>query len=175
MSANRHTRKRRIAQAGADYARGKHLESKASLQEMMRRIELDIDANAGIYPYNDGKLTVDELLRRSCKSAAYLQKDTPKIKALKKEVNAWISRVRGQATSGAPSVRREVNERVKVTKKELDDVRQAYAESELQLTRMTAELAEATKKVGSLEKENANLLKRLAGKTVISFKPEQRK
>lgn len=175
MSTDRRVGKRRIAQAGAAYAKEKHLESKISVQEMMQKIELEIDANGGLYPYNDGKLTVDELLRRSGKSAAYLQKNTPKIRELKHEVNAWIGRIKGQIASGAPSVRREVNSRVKAANQQLDDIRQAYSESELQLTRVTAELADATRKIGELEKRNTELLKQLAGKTVVPLKPEQRK
>ncbi|MGY4608590.1 DNA repair exonuclease SbcCD ATPase subunit [Bradyrhizobium sp. USDA 4474] len=175
MSTDRHVGQRRIAQAGAAYASEKHLESKISLEEMMGKIEGEIDANDGIYPYNDGKLTVDELLRRAGKSPAYLQKKTPKIEALKNEVNAWIRRVKGQIGSGAPSVRREVNSRVKVANKQLDEIRQNYHEAELQLTRVTAELADATRKIGELEKRNTELLKQLAGKTVVSLKPEQRK
>jgi hypothetical protein len=142
---------------------------------MMLQIEREIDANTGIYPYNDGKLTVDELLRRAGKSPAYLQKNTSKIKALKIDVNAWIKRVKGQAATGAPSVRREVNARVKAANQQLDDIRQHYHEAELQLTRVTAELADATRKIGELEKKNTELLKQLAGKTVVSLKPEQRK
>jgi hypothetical protein len=102
MSTDRRVGQRRIAQAGAAYAKEKHLESKISVQEMMQKIEGEIDANGGIYPYNDGKLTVDELLHRAGKSPAYLQKDTPKIKALKIEVNSWIKRIKGQIASGAP-------------------------------------------------------------------------
>lgn len=175
MSTDRRVGKRRIAQAGAAYAKEKHLESKISVQETMQRIELEIDANGGIYPYNDGKLTVDELLRRSGKSAAYLQKNTPKIKELRHEVNAWIKRIKGQVATGAPSVRREVNARVKVANKQIDEIRQNYHEAELQLTRVTAELADATRKIGELEKRNTELLKQLAGKNVVSLKPEQRK
>jgi hypothetical protein len=175
MSTDRRVGQRRIAQAGAAYAKEKHLESKISLQEMMQKIEREIDANAGIYPYNDGKLTVDELLRRSGKSAAYLQKNTSKVKELKREVNAWIGRIKGQIASGAPSVRREVNSRVKAANKQLDEIRQNYHEAELQLTRVTAALADATRKIGELEKKNTELLKQLAGSTVVSLKPEQRK
>jgi len=175
MSVDRRVGRHRIAQEGAAYAKEKHVESKISIHEMMEKIEREIDANAGIYPYNDGKLTVDELLGRAGKSPAYLQKKTPKIKALRNDVNSWIKRVKGQIASGAPSVRREVNARVKAANKQLDDIRQNYHESELQLTRVTAELADATRKIGELERKNAELLKQLAGKTVVSLKPEQRK
>jgi septation ring formation regulator EzrA len=175
MSTDRRVGNRRIAQAGAAYAKEKHLEGKLSLEEMMLKIEREIDANAGIYPYNDGKLTVWALLDRAGKSPAYLQKNTPKIKALKKEVNSWIERVKGRIAAGAPSVRREVNERVKVANKQIDEIRQAYSESELQLTRVTAELADATRKIGELEKKNTELLKQLAVGTVVSLKPERRK
>ncbi|WP_407112439.1 hypothetical protein [Bradyrhizobium sp. LMG 9283] len=175
MSTDRSIGNRRIAQAGAAYAKEKHLESKISVQEMMRKIEGEIDANGGIYPYNDGKLNADELLERSGKSAAYLQKNTPKIRALRDEVNAWIEHVRGQIATGAPSVRREVNARVKAANSQIDEIRQNYHEAELQLTRVTAELADATRKIGELEKKNTELLKQLAGKTVVPLKPEQRK
>jgi hypothetical protein len=175
MSTDRRIGNRRIAQAGTAYAKEKHLESKISLKEMMGKIEGEIDANDGIYPYNDGKLTVDELLRRTGKSPAYLQKRTPKIEALKREVNAWIKRVKGQIASGALSVRREVNSRVKVANEQLGEIRQNYHEAELQLTRVTAELADATRKIGDLEKRNTELLKQLAGRTVVSLNPEQRK
>lgn len=174
MRSSKRTGTTRIARAGALYADEKHRGSRTTLQELMRAIELEIDGNDGIYPYNDGKLTVDELLRRAGKSAAYLQKKIPKIEALKKEVNEWIRRVKGQAAIGAPSVRKAVNERVNAAKQELTDLRQAYSESELLLTSVTAKLAEAAKKVDRLEQENADLLKKLAGKTVVEFKPEQR-
>jgi chromosome segregation ATPase len=175
MSIDSHVGNPSIAQAGTAYAKEKHLESKISLQKMMRKIESEIDANVGIYPYNDGKLTVDELLQRARKSPAYLQKKTPKIRMLKIEVNAWIKRIRAQIASSAPSVRREVNERVKIASKQLDEIRQNYHESELQLTRLTAELADATRKIGDLEKKNTELLKQLAGNAVVPLRPEQRK
>jgi chromosome segregation ATPase len=173
MSNDRRVGNRRIAQAGTAHAKEKHLASKTSLKETMLKIEREIDANAGIYPYNDGKLTVVELLHRAGKSSAYLQKRTPKIKALKTEVNSWIKRIKGQIAAGAPSVRREVNERVKVANKQIDEIRQAYSESELQLTRVTAELADANRKISELEKKNTGLLKQLAGNVVAPIKPVQ--
>jgi chromosome segregation ATPase len=172
---SKEARNRRIAHEGSNYASKKHLQSKGSLEGVMQRIEEEIDSNEGIYPYNDGKITVDELLRRAGKSPAYLQKNTPKIKALKAEVNAWIKRIKGQIASGAPSVRREVNERVKKAKKEADEVRQAYAEAELELSRTVADLAKAKQTIGELEKQNTSLLMRLAGQTVVPFDLDQQK
>jgi chromosome segregation ATPase len=168
-------RNRRIALEGSNYANEKHLQSKASLEGMMQKIEEDIDDNECIYPYNKGKITVDELLRRAGKSPAYLQKNTPKIKALKLEVNAWIKRIKGQIASGAPSVRREVNERVKRSKKEAEEVRQAYAEAELELSRTLAELAKAKQTIDELEMQNTALRMRLTGQTVVPFDLDRRK
>jgi len=175
MNTDRRIGSRRIAVAGTAYAKEKHIESKISLEDMMRTIEREIDANSGIYPYNDGRLTVDELLHRAGKSPAYLQKKAPRIRTLRHDANAWIKRVKGQIASGAPSVRREVNQRVKAVNKQIDEIRQNYHEAELQLTRVTSELTDAVRKMGELKTKNAELLQQLAGKAVVSLKPEQPK
>jgi hypothetical protein len=72
-----------IADEGRKVARNRHINSVKTVHDAMKMIEDDTQANGGIYPLNNGVISVQELLRRAGKSAGYLEKKTDRIVALK--------------------------------------------------------------------------------------------
>ena len=136
------------------------MDSVTAVKAAMREIELDIETNGGIYPFNNGRLTLQELLRRAKKSSAYLEKKSPAIVALKRDVRAWLASATGKMIVGAKNIRREVTARVGEASDEVKAIKQAWAEAEL-------EFAEAEKTIDKLKQENASLQRRLSEGKIV--------
>ncbi|MBX9827483.1 MAG: hypothetical protein K2Y27_21125 [Xanthobacteraceae bacterium] len=136
------------------------MDSVTAVKAAMREIERDIETNGGIYPFNNGRLTLQELLRRAKKSSAYLEKKSPAIVALKRDVRAWLASATGKMIVGAKNIRREVTARVGEASDEVKAIKQAWAEAEL-------EFAEAEKTIDKLKQENASLQRRLSEGKIV--------
>ena len=155
-----------IAKDGRREAVRRQMGSVTAVKEAMREIERDIGANGGIYPFNDGRLTLQELLRRAKKSAAYLEKKSPAIVALKKDVRAWLAAATGKMIVGAKSIRREVTARVGAASDEVKAIRQMWTEAELEYVDTKVELDLARKELTRLKRENTALQSHVAGRKV---------
>lgn len=149
-----------IAKYGRREAVRRQLDSVAAVKAAMREIEREIETNGGIYPLNNGRLTLQELLRRAKKSSAYLEKKSPPIVALKRDVSVWLALANGRMITGAKNIRREVTARVGQASDEVKAIRQAWAEAEL-------EFAEAEKTIDKLKQENASLQRRLSDGKIV--------
>jgi len=165
----------RIATAGAKAAKLKFEASRALIRTRMREIEADVEKHGGVYPYAGGKISCAEVLRRAGKSPAYLRKkEPPALVKLRDEVDAWVDRVTKDIAADARIVRKKVTDRVLEARSELNLVRQAYAETELELSDMQADLRNAEKTIEQLRGENTTLLKKLSGKTVFELTPRRK-
>lgn len=155
-----------IAKDGRREAVRRRLDSVTAVKHAMAQIERDIEANGGIYPLNDGRLTLQELLRRAKKSSAYLEKKSPAIVALKKDVRAWLGSATGKMVTGAKNIRREVTARVGAASDEVKAIRQMWTEAELEYVETKAALDLAQKELGRLKRENTALQSQAAGRKV---------
>ena len=110
-----------------DHAKQRTLAFIAKLKAAMAAIELEIDQNEGLYPFNGGRLTQAEVCRRAGVSNIALQgpahKDTTK-----KLVDDWLLRVRAASVTGKKSVRRTVSSRAEAWKAQHARVRHQNAD-----------------------------------------------
>ena len=168
--------RRRIAVEGAKAAQKKFAKSRRQIERGMKLIEADIEKNDGeekdiLYPFAGGRITIAEVLRRSGKSEAYLRKADrqPALADLKREIEAFVDRANALILKGAPSIRRAVSDRVNDANDNVRQIKQAWAEAELEHNETLNKLAKAEKTIEYLTAENASLLKKLAGKTVVDL------
>ena len=133
----------------------------------MRDIERDVERNGGLYPLNDGRISVQEVLRRAGLSSAALEKEHHR--DLKCRVSAWVAGAAKRVARGARTIRRAVTERVDAAQGALAAHRQAAAEAELEYVEARIELARLTSRNAELEREVERLKIELAGRNVVSF------
>jgi hypothetical protein len=164
----------RIAGEGAKAAKLKFDASRDLIRKAMKDIEADVAKNGGVY-LAGRKISTAEVLRRATKSPSYLnKKNQPDLAALKEDVEAFVKRMDSGVASDIHSVHRTVADRARATQAELDSVRQAYSETELELSDAQAELRNAEATIAELKARNTSLLKELSGKTVVDL-PARRK
>lgn len=158
-----------IAEAGRKVARQRHLKSAKTLHDAMKMIEDDVQANGGIYPLNNGVISIQELLRRAEKSAGYLEKKTVRIVALKADVTKWINSINSKMVRGAKFIRRTVTERVDEANEEVKEIRQAWTEAELEYWVTQDKLNAAQATIVDLQKQNASLLAQNSKTKVVAI------
>jgi hypothetical protein len=121
----------------------------SKLQKAMKAIEADVEGNAGLYPFNGGRISQSEVCRRAGVSKVTLQgkghKSTTKVL-----VDEWVKRVCAGVVSGKKSVRKTVTARADAWKESHRQIAQAY-----HLDQKKYELAK--KKILELEAELATL------------------
>jgi DNA repair exonuclease SbcCD ATPase subunit len=168
--------KPRIAVEGGKAAQRKFEESRKRIRQAMRHIEEQVETNGGVYPLAGGRITLAEILRCAGKSDAYLRKThPPHLVALKEEVQDFVDRANRLIKKGSRSIRRDITDRVREAQTELDLVRQAYAEAELEHSDALAKLEIAEKTIEDLRSDNLELRAKLSGKTVVQLDSRRKK
>jgi hypothetical protein len=166
----------RLSDEGRKAAAARHARSRDAVLAAMKDIEATVIENDGIFPErHDGKITKQSLLDKAGLSSSYLEKQTPKMKAFKREVNAWIKKMEQVSPGNVDAIRRRVTRKAETAREETRAVRQAYAEAELLHAQTISDLEKARRTVEELREQNAALLKRLAGKKVIPIDCGRRK
>jgi polyhydroxyalkanoate synthesis regulator phasin len=165
----REKRAETIAAAGRKETAKRQTDSVTSIHLEMKKIDAEILANNGVYPLNEGKLNIQELLRRVEKSPAYLEKKTPRIIALKTAVTSWLTDTDQKILKGAANIRRSVTERADKANDEVDEIRQAWAEAELEHAQTFADLVAANATIAALKKQNEDLEAKLTDAKVVRF------
>jgi hypothetical protein len=158
-----------IANEGRKVARNRHIDSAKAVHDAMKKIEDDAQANGGIYPLNNGVISIQELLRRAEKGAGYLEKKTDRIIALKKDVTKWIASINSKVVRGAKFIRHTVTERVDDANEEVREIRQAWTEAELKYWVTQDKLKAAQATIADLQKQNASLLAQNSGTKDVSI------
>ncbi|CAG9226152.1 hypothetical protein PSAB6_460007 [Paraburkholderia sabiae] len=150
------------------FAQGRTTEVKRKLDKAMKDIELDIEANERIYPYNGGRVTQAEVCRRAGIRKATLQGDAHKL-TTKLVVNEFVARIRTLAIKGARSVRRNVTDRANYWKDAHRQIADAYRIDALryeagltELEKLKAESRPLQQQNAELQDQNAELLKQNA-------------
>lgn len=154
-----------IAAFGAAVAERRANDTVDAVRKAMKKIELDLEANDGVYPYANGEISAAEVLRRAGMSNTALQK--PRHREIRDEVNAWVADVRTKMRRGAKVVRRAVTERANAADAELRMLRQRWVEAELEYVETASRLAELEKRCAHLETENESLRQKVAGYNII--------
>ena len=93
-----------------DHSKSRTKEVVKKIREAMQAIELDIDQNEGIYPFNGGRLTQAEVCRRAGVHKITLQ--GPAHRATTREmIEVWLKKVKEQMVTGKRAVRKAVTDR----------------------------------------------------------------
>ena len=114
----------------------------------MRQIEQEVDIHSGVYPFNGGRICVQEVLRRAGLSSAALEK--ARHRELRDEVHAWLCRIQKNTANGAKSVRKAVFDSVLGLKLELSALMQQWTEAEL---RYIEDQAASQSRIADLERD----------------------
>jgi hypothetical protein len=122
----------------------------------MRTIEMEIAANDGIYPGNEGALSFNEVARRAKIHNTTLY-DEKRYGTFKKEVDDWLESIKATAVTGRIKVRREVTERVSEWKELYEGLVESHRISELDLQQAQRKLEVYEAKTRALEAENERL------------------
>jgi len=165
----------RIAAAGAEDASRKFEKSRLAVQKAMEDIRADVRTGKGLY-LTGRKITTREVMKRAGKSPSYLYKEesSQDLKDLRAEVEAFVDEMTNENPSDIHSVHRVIAGRARDARGELDLVMTNYAAAELELSDARAELRGKDQKIEMLEARVADLLKQLAGRTVVDM-PTRRK
>ncbi|MBD0679931.1 hypothetical protein [Pseudomonas sp. PSB11] len=145
----------------AALARGKErtAEIEHKVLAAMDNIMVEIKANDGIYPYNGGALSKNEVARR-----AGIGKSTffsPKQVELSFRVDLWLDAIKKKEAVGRIRVRRTYAERIEVWKAKYQALENSHIKTELDLQSAQAELEEELTLVANLKAQNAVLLEQL--------------
>ena len=157
-----------IASAGAMYAGRRAQGTRDRLAQAMRDMELEIERNAGIYPFADGEVSTAEVIRRAGLSPTLLQKD--RHRSSRTEVAIWVETVRCAIKRGRKVVRKAVTDRVDVAKREVDVIMQRWTQAELEYADQAIELARLRAECTDLRAENAKLRAALSGGNVLPLR-----
>jgi hypothetical protein len=165
----------RIAGEGAKAAWRKFEASRRAIRKAMEDIKADVEKNDGVY-LAGRKITTAEVLERAGKSPSYLYKKqaSQDLKNLRAEVGDFVDRMAAGFPSDIHAVHQVVAGRARDAKSELELVMNNYAAAELELGDARADLRGKTKTIEELETRVTDLLKQLAGRTVVDL-PTRRK
>jgi hypothetical protein len=150
-----------IARNGLIVAAKRRESSIAAIRHAIEAIEKETTKNGGIYPFNDGCVNVQEVLRRAKRSPAFLEKAVNR--QLKIQVKTRVAEINGKIVTGADNIRCEITARVSDADGRVKKIMQGWTEVELELRRLRQENAR-------LKEENAVMLSRLSGGRVTMLR-----
>jgi lambda repressor-like predicted transcriptional regulator len=134
-----------------------------AVQDAMRAIQADLQANGGIYPHNGGAVSMAELSRRAGISESSFYKKAPENRALKDMANLWLDSLKKKETVGRMRVKKSLEQRA-------EDWHQKYVALEQRHIRTELELQSIEAKMYKLTQEHTDLLAQMSklGKTNIT-------
>lgn len=133
-------------------------ETHKRVRAIMRAIQEEMDANAGIYPLNKGAVSLAEVARRAGIHPVTFHKE--RHVELASEVRLWLETLRKGATIGRVRVRKELSTRVQEWKQLYESLRETHRLTETDLAYANARLQETMTQNGVLHERIAELSKR---------------
>ncbi|MEI4522053.1 hypothetical protein [Pseudomonas sp. CCNWLW23] len=144
------------------YSRSRSDEVLTKLRKAMEAIERDIEENDGLYPYNNGKLSLAEVCRRASIHKVTLQggKHNSTTKVVLKE---WLQNLNKLVAVGAKTVRKRVTASADEWRNRYFEIARKYNEMyAINIVSMQAKLETAESRIVELESENVALRKKLS-------------
>lgn len=160
-----------LADKGRKIAAQRAAQTIEKITRAQRVIEADLERHGGVYPYEGGRLSTEEVLRRAGLHRALLQK--PRHRALRDQVNAWVAEIKKKQLKGKKVVRKAVTERADRAEDEIAQIRQRWAEAELEFAEQANEVARMTSKCAKLEAEVARLKIEMSGDKTAQLNPNE--
>lgn len=139
------------------------------ITDAVKEMELDIQRNDNIYPFNGGAVNQSEVCRRAGIKNTILQ-GPAHIDTTKVMVDAWVADVNKGLITGRKNVRKAVTARVEDWKEEHAKLATSYR---IDMHRLDL----ANERIKELTEENAALREQLAkvGSNVTALKPKRKK
>lgn len=145
-------------------------EVSAKLKKAMEAIEKDIEDNDGLYPFNNGRLSLAEVCRRASIHKVTLQGKTHSA-TTKVVVKEWLQSLDKLSVSGAKTVRKRVTAAADEWRDRYLTIARKYNEMyAIDLVSLQSKLDEAHNRISDLESENMALRIKLSagGVSLIS-------
>jgi hypothetical protein len=161
-----------IAVAGRAVAAERKASTQDRCKQAMSAIERDVAAHGGVYPFNDGRITVQEVLRRANLSKAALEKAHHRV--LKEAVTDWVALSSRKIARGVKSIRKVVTQRVDDANDQVRQIQQAWAEAELEYIDAQLEIARLTRDNAALRREVDTLRETLSDHTIVPIRGKGR-
>jgi len=142
----------------------------------MEAIEKDIEDNDGLYPYNNGRLSLAEVCRRASIHKVTLQggKHNTTTKVVVKE---WLQNLNGLVVVGAKTVRKRVTASADEWRDRYFEIARKYNEMyAINIVSMQSQLDMAQSRIADLESENLILRRKLStrGVSLITGGPNKK-
>lgn len=162
QSLQKITSSKAIAEHGASAARRKLVTTRGLVILAMRDMQKELRRNNWIYPFTeDGRVSIQEVLRRAGKSSAALEKPWHKVAGgLKEKVSNWVARMNRVLPRSVQAFRHLISSRADEADARLHALRQVWVEAELEyieagaaLLKKDAEILELKAIIARLEGE----------------------
>lgn len=121
------------------------------VRDAMKAIEKDVLANDGIYPFCEGRISLQEVLRRASLSKYVLEKE--RHAPLKAEVSTWVGNARKKTLQGMKDVRSTVTQRSEDANEKVRAIQQSWHEAELEYIDMTSKFSAMELEISRLKAE----------------------
>jgi hypothetical protein len=142
----------KLAAARRGAARTEKMEQAVTLA--MQAIQVDMQANGGIYPQNGGAVSMAELARRADVSESSFYKKEPENLVLKERASLWLDTLKKKETVGRMRVKKTLSQRAEDWKEKYHALEQRHICTELELQSLEAQSQK-------LREENAALVQLL--------------
>lgn len=132
-------------------------------------IEADVEANQGIYPFNGGRLSIEEVCRRAGIHAVSLHGPLHKDTTLK-DLHRWLDGLLGNMAVGKKVVRKAVTQRADEWQRRfVDQANWVHRYHVLEAARIE-ELRAANARIAELEREVLRLTEQLGPRKIVSIR-----
>lgn len=144
-------------------------------ERVTRAIKLmtnEIDANEGLYPYNGGAITKNEIIRRAGIGKTTLFSKTQVL--LNAHVDDWLFKLKSKHHTSRGEIRASHAERAAAWKGKYESLAAAHHLSELELQQHRAEVYELKRSLSALQKlynKNFAELQSLRNSNVVNIRP----
>jgi hypothetical protein len=158
------------------YAHGRTDDVRKKLREAMKAIDLDIEKNEGIYPFQGGRVSLSEVCRRAGVHKVTLQGPSHR-DSTKPMLQAWLAGLKSKLITGRKIVRKTVTSRADNWESMYRDVANKFNEMyAIDVIGRDKELARLRERIVELEADNLMLRSDLSvGKVVqMPLKPAQK-
>lgn len=152
-----------------EHALGRTDQVKKKLDLAMDSIELEIEENAGIYPFHGGRLSLSEVCRRAGVHKVTLHGPSHETTS-KLKVQKWLDELKKKLITGRKTVRKTVTARADDWQARYKDVANKFNEMyAIEVISKDKALNEAQERIAILEAENLRLQTALSNRVVVQM------
>lgn len=149
------------------YAKSRSDDVCSRVAKAVSLIEIEIEANDGIYPLNGGKVSMAEVCRRAGVHKITLQGKSHKT-TTRVELKAWLDGLDDRLVRGSKSVRRRITDAVEDWKGRYYDLARSFNEMyAVEVVSRDAKIESALAKINELESELLSLRARYSNRNVL--------